>query len=111
MFSAEIGYIDFGKASGGPIDIEVDSFYGAAVGRIAFNNDLTGVGRIGIANVDTKITFLGSESEMKLYYGLGLEYSFNKNLKGVAALDFTEGEHSGDSGDVHLISLGIQYSF
>lgn len=114
MFALEIGYMDFGKATFTGGSVEVDAFYGAAVGRLEFTKGLTGVGRLGFANVDTKGRVFGasdSESAVNLYFGLGLEFALNKNFKLTGALDFTEGEINGDSGDVSLMSVGLQYNF
>jgi OmpA-OmpF porin, OOP family len=127
MLALEAGYIDFGKAkfSGyeGPLfvtgDIKSHGFTFAAAIRGNFTPALSGVGRLGVAQVDTKVsgTVVGfgsgstAESKAELYFGLGLEYAFTKNIKGVVSADFSQGEVGGESGSVRLIGAGVQYDF
>jgi len=121
QIAIEGGYIDFGKSSvsigsrtvGG---VAVDAFLLNGAGRLPFTRELTGVGRLGLAFIDTKLTgspLYGnrSDSATKVYFGLGLEYSFNKNLRGTASADFTQGEVVGEESSVRLLSLGVQYDF
>ncbi|MES2091579.1 MAG: outer membrane beta-barrel protein, partial [Pseudomonadota bacterium] len=84
--------------------------------RYKFAPAWTGVGRLGLANVDASTSGpwgLGgqSDSSINLYFGLGLEYNLNKNLKLVGALDFTEADLGNQSSSLHMISVGAQYSF
>jgi len=121
QIAIEGGYIDFGKSnisagSFGLGSIAVDAFLVNAAGRLPFTRELTGVGRLGLAFVDTKVsgsTYYGNrtDSATNVYCGLGLEYSFNKNLRGTASADFTTGEVSGNEGSVRLLSLGVRYDF
>lgn len=121
QIAIEGGYIDFGKSSIsigsiGVGSIAVDGFLVNAAGRLPFTRELTGVGRLGLAFVDTKVsgsTIYGNRTEgtTSAYFGLGLEYSFNKNLRGTAAADFTTGEFDGNEGTVRLLSIGLQYDF
>lgn len=117
----EGGYIDFGESnisvgSYGVGTIAVDGFVVNAAGRLPFTRELSGVGRLGLAFVDTKVsgnTYYGrrTDSSTNLYVGLGLEYSFTKNLRGTASADFTSGEIEGEEGSVRLLSIGLQYDF
>lgn len=121
QIAIEGGYIDFGKSkisigSAGVGSVAVDGFVVNAAGRLPFTRELSGVGRLGLAFVDTKVsgsTYYGNrtDSATKAYLGLGLEYSFNKNLRGTASADFTTGEVAGDDGSVRLLSIGVQYDF
>ena len=120
QIAIEGGYIDFGKSnhsvgSFGVGSIAVDGFLINAAGRLPFTRELTGVGRLGLAMVDTKSTGYPygnrTDGSTNAYFGLGLEYSFNKNLRGTAAADFTTGEVAGDEGAVRLLSIGLQYDF
>jgi hypothetical protein len=43
--------------------------------------------------------------------GLSLDYAFTKNLKGVAAADFTTTDIYDDSAAVRMFTLGAQYNF
>lgn len=120
QIAIEGGYIDFGKStinvgSVGVGSIAVDGFLINAAGRLPFTRELTGVGRLGLAMVDTKSTGFPygnrTDGSTNAYFGLGLEYSFNKNLRGTAAADFTTGEIAGEEGSVRLLSIGLQYDF
>jgi len=120
QIAIEGGYIDFGKSnisvgSVGVGSIAVDGFVVNAAGRLPFTRELTGVGRLGLAFVDTKTSGLPygnrTDDTTSAYFGLGLEYSFSKNLRGTAAADFTTGEVDGEEGTVRLLSIGLQYDF
>lgn len=121
QIAIEGGYVDFGKSnisvgSFGVGSIAVDGFLLNAAGRLPFTRELTGVGRLGLAMLDTKVsgsTNYGNRTygSTNAYFGLGLEYSFNKNLRGTAAADFTTGEIDGNEGSVRLLSIGLQYDF
>lgn len=120
QIAIEGGYIDFGKSninliSYGAGSIAVDGFLLNAAGRLPFTRELTGVGRLGLAFVDTKSTGYPygnrTDGSTNAYFGLGLEYSFNKNLRGTASADFTTGEVAGEEGAVRLLSIGLQYDF
>lgn len=119
----EVGYIDFGKATAsfGPAraTIEVSAVTFAAALRAQFTPALAGVARLGLGYVEGKASgsvagfSAGSESasELKLYGGLGLEYSLNKQFKLVGAADLTNYETGHNSGSASLISIGAQYGF
>jgi hypothetical protein len=127
----EVGYIDFGKAvdsfgvggfAGSYHDIEVSAFTFDAALRAKFTPALSGVGRLGLAYVDGTSTVGGSilafggsasesASELKLHFGVGLEYAISKQLKLTGSADFTSYETGHTSGDAHLFSLGLQYGF
>jgi OOP family OmpA-OmpF porin len=127
MAALEVGYIDFGKASASgyyrgyavKADINASAFTVAAALRGAFTPSLSGVARLGVANVETKLTGTvygvgrgtSSESSTEFYFGLGLEYAFTKNFKGALSADFTKGEIDGEKGDVRLIGISAQYDF
>jgi OOP family OmpA-OmpF porin len=122
----ELGYIDFGKSA-----VSGYSYYGYTTGdlsftavtinaalRAPFSPVLNGVLRLGVANVSTEAKgrvgiYAGSDSESatKPYLGLGLEYAFNKRLRGTLGADFTQGEIYGDSGSIRAFTLGVQYGF
>lgn len=119
----ELGYIDFGKATAsfGPAraSVEVSALTFAAALRGQFTPALSGVARLGLGYVDGKASgsvagfATGSESssELKLYGGLGLEYTLNKQFKLVGAADFTTYDTGHNSGSASLISIGAQYGF
>jgi OOP family OmpA-OmpF porin len=126
----EAGYADFGKAKlegyayGYKFHAEMKSTapFLAAAFHADFTPHLNGVARLGLANVestiDTTLVFnnqaLPSQSETKLQplFGLGLGYSFTKNVKMTLEADFTKtAEFQGESDNMRMISIGAQYSF
>ncbi len=120
VVSAEIGYIDFGKATvdygyaHGEVKAHATTLAVALRGQLG--SALTGVARIGAANSSISETsnfgFSDSGSSTNLYVGLGLEYAFSKQVKGALMLDTTKGEtKGGDSGSLRLFSAGVQYNF
>lgn len=120
--SLEASYMDFGKAtyayqSGSATvagRLEASALTFAGVWRYDFIPEFTGVLRLGMAYVTSKVDEPGvsaSSHSTKPYWGLGAEYSFDKNWKGVASADFTTGKFRGINGVVHLYSIGAQYGF
>ena len=116
----EAGYIDFGKAqvnlsSANVGSLATDGFVVNAAGRLPLTRELNAVGRLGLAFLETKGSgrFVANrtDSSTSAYLGLGLEYAFNKNIKGSAAADFSTGEFNGSEGSVRLLSIGVQYDF
>jgi OOP family OmpA-OmpF porin len=121
--AVEVAYIDFGqaKASGFGVSntLSASALAVNAAIRFDFSPAWHGVGRLGFANVDASTS--GSvgpfsvggqaDSAFKLYFGLGLVYSLNKNFKVVGALDFTEADLGNQSSSLRAFSAGAQYSF
>jgi OOP family OmpA-OmpF porin len=116
----EAGYIDFGKSninlgSFNLGSVAVDGFVVNAAARLPLTRELNGVGRLGLAFLDTKVSGPGlvnsTDGSTKPYFGLGLEYAFTKNFKGSASADFTTVESRGDDSSVRLLSIGVQYDF
>lgn len=117
IIAIEAAYIDYGKAKittiGGG-DVSADGFLINAAFRHHATRELSLVGRVGLSMLDAKLRRpLGStsDSSTKLYFGLGLEYAFTKNLKGTVSADFTSAEVAGEDANVRLISIGAQYDF
>ena len=115
IVALEAAYVDFGKAKFTGGSFAVDGFLLNAALRHNFTRQLNGVARLGVAVLDTKLSgplFINSsDSSTKLYFGLGLEYAFAKNLKGTASLDFANAEFKGESGSVRMLNVGAQYDF
>lgn len=115
----EVGYTDFGKvtASAGAYNAELKGTALSLVGafRVAFSPEFTGVARLGLASVKGKVSDnLGnsaSDSNIKLYTGLGLEYAMSKDIKLVGAFDLTNVEVDGDSGTAYIAGIGAQIGF
>lgn len=125
MFAVEAGYLDLGKASASQFGLKADIKNSApfVVGALrgAFTQNLSGVARLGLANVETTLDAgaFGSKSETKsqALIGLALEYAFNKQLKGSVDIDATNSNDVNmypaylSGGSIYMISVGVQYGF
>jgi OOP family OmpA-OmpF porin len=122
----EGNYFDFGKAKAtvdtgvgvASVNLKTKGYGvgGAFFGEFAPN--FTGVARVGVASVKaTADAALGSlsgsdsESTTQLYIGLGAGYTVMKGLSIDAGIDFSKSKYAGESGNVHLLSIGASYSF
>lgn len=129
-WAIEGGYADFGKGSveGFAYGIKVrgDAKSTATFLAGAFHGDITsqlsGVARLGVANVKSTIytTILTGNVELpsqsgttrRPLLGLGLGYAFTKNVKLTLDADFTKtAEIQGESDNLRLYTVGAQYSF
>jgi OmpA-OmpF porin, OOP family len=113
--SVEVAYTNLGKVTIKSGGTEIDTLKSTAfslVGayRMSFNPELTGVVRLGLASVKGKTT-TASDSNIKLYTGLGLEYTMSPEIKLVGAFDLTNVEVDGDSGTAWLLGAGAQVAF
>lgn len=120
--SVEASYFSFGKfraADGGiamsakPTALALGLAYEAPL-----NTDWALIGRLGMAQVRTKISASAggasgsdSDSKAKLYAGLGVSYAVSPTVKLELALDTTKAEYAGESGNLRLISLGAKFAF
>ena len=127
---------DFGKGTRGFTDSYFDGFLLrdgdvtesfeargvllAAAFRVDAHPQLALVGRLGLAALKTHFTqsmpvaayrYSESDDSVKPYFGLGVEFALNKNLRLTADADFTNAEVNGDSGAVRLLGVGLQYAF
>lgn len=121
--SVELAYMDFGTgkyeyANGTTGRLDADAVTLAAAWRTDFTREFAGVLRLGAAYVQTKVKEQGPASSARVsshaakpYWGLGAEYAFSKNLKGVASADFTMGKFRGTNGVLHLYSVGAEYAY
>ena len=119
--AAELGYLDYGQNAGklgvATFDVKSHAIYLAAAMHGDFTTAFGGTLRLGAAKVKTSGTYgFGaaqsvSEDKFKAYVGLGLDYAFTKNWKGVAAADFTTAEVKKEEVAVRMFSLGAQYNF
>lgn len=118
-FAIEAAYIDFGgtKGSVGSVNtytVETTAFVVNGAYRFDFSPKWTGVARLGLANVssDLKDAFgTTSDSAIKLFAGVGVEYGVTKNVKVIGALDLTNFEVGGSSGSLNAVSAGVQFAF
>jgi OOP family OmpA-OmpF porin len=123
--AVEAGYIDFGKATatlgGAKGELKNSAPFIVGLYRGAFTPSLSGVARLGVANVESELDLgaFGSQSETKIQaiVGLGLEYAFTKQFKGTVDFDATSTNEvekypvRATSGSIYMISIGAQYNF
>ena len=122
IMSVEVGYLDFGKAkASGPgvtVSIKDSAYYLAGVLHGNFTPSFGGDGHLGMAYVKTTcavsvagVSGLLSETNMKPYFGVSLDYAFTPKFKAIGSLDFTKGECASQSGGLMLLSVGAKYAF
>lgn len=125
--AAELGYFDFGKAKASDSVLAGSVKTTAFGGGVAFHQDLTPawrfVGRLGIAQVKTKIdaTLVGvgsasdSDNNVQPYFGVGVGYKLNKDMSVDLAWDATKSKYSKNgastSGNVNAYSIGLTFGF
>lgn len=124
--SAEIGYFDFGKAKFADPTTSLNIKTTAIGGGIAYRADITPdwnfVGRLGLAQVKTKldatvggVSGSDSDSNAQLYGGLGVGYKLNKTTSLDLAWETTRTKYSSGgvsaSDNVHSINLGVTFGF
>jgi OmpA-OmpF porin, OOP family len=125
--AGEAGYFDYGKSnvSGGSasLGVKVNGFGAGVAFHGDFSPNWTGVARLGIAQLKTKLDasmagvgFLSdSDNNVALYGGLGVGYRISKMVTIDGAWDFTRGKYDknglSESGGVNAFSLGVTFSF
>lgn len=124
--AGEIVYFDFGKAKAtipdvsGPVngEIKTSAFGLGAAFMGPFSPEWSGVARLGIARVKTKVTAsLGSlsasdsENTTQAYFGLGVGYALSKNATVDLSADFSKAKFSGESANVRMFGIGFTYGF
>jgi len=121
--AAELGYIDFGKATasddGVSGKITARAWTVGAAYEFPFTPEFAGVARLGLASVDTKAsaTILGegsgsvSETKTQAYYGVGVNYAVVKNVRIEAGVDWSHASLDGSSAVIRSISAGVRYEF
>ena len=120
--SAELGYIDFGKAtftaSGINGSIKTRAVLLGLAYRGAFSPDWGGTVRLGLANVKTDGNASGggasgsvSDTTNQPYFGFGVDYALSKNAKLELTADFSRSEIQGNKGDVRAIGIGVRFDF
>ncbi len=122
-FSAEVGYIDFGKTTASDsttsVKIKPTAWTLGAAYEYNFTPEFAGTVRLGVASVKTKVDASiagvgsGSDSDTKTeaYYGLGVNYAIVKNVKLEAAVDFSRLDYSSQQANVRAITVGVRYDF
>jgi OOP family OmpA-OmpF porin len=124
--AGEVTYFDFGRikagvpTSIGTVDVKIKGT-GLGLG-VAYSADFapqwSGTGRLGVAFNHTAVdaasggvTASDSENSTNPYVGVGVSYEIQKGLKLDAGLDFSRFKYSGESANVRLLSVGVNYAF
>ncbi|MBK6616175.1 outer membrane beta-barrel protein [Ottowia sp.] len=122
-FSAELGYVSFGKAKAADSSVTAEMKAAGPTLGIAYQHQFnrewgTGV-RLGVSNMKTTmsgtVSGLGSatlsETNATPYYGFAVNYMLAKNWKVEAGLDFSKAEIRSEKGTVRALTLGAAYAF
>jgi hypothetical protein len=125
-WGVEVGYIDFASSSSTfgsgnmPLVAKTDGYatYLAGKATMPINEQVSLVGKLGVANVKSKLSntggFVGassvSQSRTNPYGSVGMQYNLNKQVALTADV-----EHLGDTRNFGTksaaVSLGTRYSF
>lgn len=120
--SVEASYLSFGKfraAEGGTaLSAKPTAFALALAYEAPLGSDWALVGRLGVAQVRTKISARvgnvggsDSDSRAKLYAGVGLSYAISPAVKLELGVDATKASYAGETGNLRLVSLGAKFAF
>jgi OOP family OmpA-OmpF porin len=124
--SAEVGYLNFGKATasgsvgGFPVGTEYKTG-GLMVGG-AFSMPIAPFlslnARLGVANLKTTLTATSgsvsaddSTTKSASYAGLGLGFHVAPNVRIEAAVDSSQANYQGDKASVRAVTVGVRASF
>jgi hypothetical protein len=135
----EVSYLKFGKAKASgskeimfyedsfvfpfPVDTTetalADALTLAAVVHVPVVDQLTAVGRLGVAyvsstlrsTVDGKTMGATTSNKFKPYAGLGLEYGIPNVVKVVGSFDWTKYEVNDRKGNAKMFGLGVETNF
>lgn len=117
MWSAEVSYGNYGKASTGGAagDWETSGLQASGIGTFPVWEDLSVIGKVGIARTDFKLTASSrSSTTTSLAVGVGAQYAFSKDIAFRAQY-----ENLGTVGDANttgttkltLLSAGVIFRF
>jgi OOP family OmpA-OmpF porin len=124
--AGEVGYFDYGKAKasggGASLDAKTTAFGIGAAYHVDFAPSWTGVARLGVAQVKTKLNAtLGglsasdSDNNTALYGGLGVGYRLSSTVTIDGAWDFTKSKYNkngvDESWNVNALSVGLTFAF
>lgn len=124
--AVEAGFFDFGKARASDATTSATIKVSAFGGGVAWHQDLAPdwnfVGRLGLAQVKTKIggtlgsvTVSDSDNSVQPYVGLGVGYKLSKNMSLDLAWDASRGKYDknglNESGNVNAVSVGMTFGF
>lgn len=104
--AAEVAYVDLGSDS----SVDVSALSVSAVGSYPINDQVSVLGRLGIASTKVEVSvpgFSGSESKTALTYGIGGQYNVSSTVGVRVGYDIYKAE--GD--DVSNLSIGAVMKF
>jgi|SRR5688572_20818648 len=111
---AEVGYRDLGgisaSAGGVSASVDVDGFMLGAVGRFTVAQNIAIVPRLGVYMWDASGGGLAggaSEDGTDIYFGVGAEYSFSKQL--FAGAHWARFDVDGDGVDIIELKVGFRF--
>lgn len=124
--AVEAGYVNFGETkysyafAGDAVQGKLSA--SAFTVGVAVHGDMTpkfsAVGRIGLAMVKAELTeSLGSlsvsesDTNARVYLGVGVAYAVTPEVKVTADLDFTDVKLDGETGNVRALNVGLMYKF
>jgi len=118
-FSAELGYINFGKAklsdSSDWMSTKVSAITLGGAYALPLNKDWGLNLRLGVAQVkaktDSSFGVSGSQSDTNLYAGIGASYAVSPSIKLELGVDSSKAGSGDNSGNVQLISVGATFAF
>jgi OOP family OmpA-OmpF porin len=121
-FSLEAGYWSLGKARGSDgslsATIKPTAFTVGGAFSLPLSNEWGMNFRLGAAQVKAKVDASAgsisgstSESNTKVYAGVGLTYAISPAVKLELGVDSTQVEFSGEKGTLRLISVGATFAF
>lgn len=110
-WGAEAAYVDFGDATVSGLglsgDVGVTAFTFAGTGTLPLGENFALLGKLGLAMWDASGSASTGDNGTDVYFGVGMRYSFNRNLGLVVDYDRVEAEDD----SVNLISVGVRYKF
>ena len=119
VLAAELGYWDFGKftTTNGAVRsvTEASGFGGGFAYHVAFAPKWSGLARLGILSMNTKLSnnFGASieESSAQIFGGLALGYAIAPNITIDGAWDFSKATVDDASFELNAVSLGVRLTF
>ena len=118
-FAIQASYIDFGEIDDNDAPVwrlKSDAIELAAIGRYAFNDQLSLIGLLGMSAWDVSVTedgfgSLGGTDGTDLVYGVGLSFTSSESISIDLLYKGYDISIEGVDLDVSNISLGLSYTF
>ena len=111
-FAVEAQYGDFGSI-GNKQPVKITEYGVSAVGMLPFNDQWTGLAKLGFANTSIATT-PNKASNSSVSYGLGVQYNVNQQLgvrAGYDAYKVGDTANTGGTATTSVASVGVVYKF